>query len=457
MSDGTPGDETPGDETPVGGSRRGLVLRFLLFSATIQSYGTLLGIDGGAGFQIIALEELGLSPAAIGAALGLGVVSIPVQLWAARIPLHLARRNLQLMLVFVAAGTGTLAVLVALVDPGSPVAFVALAVTVLAEIAISVLFATSWQPLLSTNLGSSDRQWVNARGRAAGGIVLVVVLLLFGRAGSAGRVAILLVVGAVALVMAWVLRAVPVDGARDRTVDGAATKDADPDGSGSQEPPADAVDPGTSDASHAPDGALGPTSPGDRRAPVRLLVLAAFAAASAWPLFPVYLAEVAWPGVNLGLVGAIEAAGNIGVALLWRPIEGDLRPRARLGAAGLVLGTGALVALPITSGDGAVDVAGLVAYALAIASRSILLTAILELLHRSLVAHNTVRVLTVLDVVASSSVQAGLFLGGLLVTASATVALGPTDPYQLFVLAIALGAGAATLGLTPRPSRSGQD
>ncbi len=75
--------------------------------------GSALGIDGGAIFQIFATEDLGLSPTAIGIAFGLGVLSVPVQIWAARMPLWRARRNLQTFLVIAAVQAWILAVLVA--------------------------------------------------------------------------------------------------------------------------------------------------------------------------------------------------------------------------------------------------------------------------------------------------------------------------------------------------------
>ena len=53
-------------------------------------------------FQILAVENLGLSPAAIGTAFGLGLISLPFQLLAGRIPLRLAKRNVQIFLVLAA-------------------------------------------------------------------------------------------------------------------------------------------------------------------------------------------------------------------------------------------------------------------------------------------------------------------------------------------------------------------
>ncbi|MEO7398843.1 MAG: hypothetical protein ABIW84_09790, partial [Ilumatobacteraceae bacterium] len=107
------------------------VRRFIPVTIALPVLGSALGIDGGAIFQIFASEDLGLSATAIGTAFGLGVVSLPVQVLAARMPLRWALRNLQAFLVVAAAQTWVLAVLVA-TGSASSFAGVALAVTVLA-------------------------------------------------------------------------------------------------------------------------------------------------------------------------------------------------------------------------------------------------------------------------------------------------------------------------------------
>ena len=71
-----------------------------------------LGIDGGPIFQILAVENLGLSAAAIGLAFGFGVVSLPIQLYASRFPIERAWRNVQISLVLAALQAWVLAVLV---------------------------------------------------------------------------------------------------------------------------------------------------------------------------------------------------------------------------------------------------------------------------------------------------------------------------------------------------------
>ncbi len=143
--------------------------------------GASLGIDGGPIFQILAVENLGLSAAAIGLAFGLGIVSLPIQLYASRIPIERARSNVQIFLVLAAIQAWVLAVLVGVGATGG-LATVALGITVTAEISLSVLYATAWQPLLASGLDTYGRQRLNstwpavARGVLAGAVVLFAAL-----------------------------------------------------------------------------------------------------------------------------------------------------------------------------------------------------------------------------------------------------------------------------------------
>lgn len=398
----------------AGGRRRGTIEgsrarvgRFVALAAVLPSASSSLGVDGGVIFQILAVEELGLSPAAIGTALGLGVLSIPLQLWAARLTLSVAPRNLRLFLAMMAAGCWGLAALIAVAEPGAALGVTALGITILAELAVSVLFATSWQPLMSRLLTTRTRQQVNARGRAVGGGVLVLVVLAFGAVGTPGRVVILGAVGAAVVMVLLLLRDLPV--------------------------PAPAPSDGEPSAPPAPLPAV----------TVPLLVLAGFGAASSWPLFPVYAAEVLWPGVDLGIVGGVQTGSALAAAFLWRSTEGRLLPRAGAAVAVLVLATLAFVLLPYVGTSSALGTATLVLLGVAVAARSVLLMTMLELIHRTLSERTSVRVLTVLDVVASTSLQAGLFLGGLLITLSSRISWGAADPYQIYVLVAAVGAAGA--------------
>ena len=135
---------------PIGSEK----IKQRLFAVGIVGFLSALsiGVDGHPIFQILAVESLGLGPRAIGIALGLGTLSIPVQIWAARIPLSRARHNVRLFLWtmgLMALGT---AALVAVAEPGSWVAGLALVVAIAAEISVSVLMATAWQPGQQTGL-----------------------------------------------------------------------------------------------------------------------------------------------------------------------------------------------------------------------------------------------------------------------------------------------------------------
>lgn len=150
----------------------------------VPTMGSAMGIDGGDIFQILAVEDLALGPTAIGVGLSLSIVSVPFQLWAARMPLQRATVDLQLFLGSVAVHCCLLATLVALAPPGGTWAHGALVLAVTAEIALSVLWATSWQPLLTYSVGAASRQRINSRGRAAGNVVMIATLLVFGAVGG---------------------------------------------------------------------------------------------------------------------------------------------------------------------------------------------------------------------------------------------------------------------------------
>jgi hypothetical protein len=68
---------------------------FVAVAVAMPALKSATGIDGGAIFQILAAEDLGLDSRAIGIAFAMGVLSLPVQLIAARLPLSRARQHLQ--------------------------------------------------------------------------------------------------------------------------------------------------------------------------------------------------------------------------------------------------------------------------------------------------------------------------------------------------------------------------
>lgn len=189
----------------LGPARRGL----LGVALVLPSITWTIGVDGAAGFQIIAVEDLGIDARTMGIGLGLGVLSVPLQLWAARLPLWQARRNLQLFLVVTGLLAWALAALVVFAPPSSLWATGALVIAVTAEIVLSVFYATSWQPLLSYVLTSHERQRIASWGRAASSALLALSLLAIGAASTGGRVAILLLLGALGIGLAVLVRPVP--------------------------------------------------------------------------------------------------------------------------------------------------------------------------------------------------------------------------------------------------------
>lgn len=371
--------------------------------------GAALGIDGGALFQILAVENLQLSPAAIGTAFGLGLLSLPVQLWAARLPLHRARRNVQLFL-WIAAAQGL--VLAGLLASGATGvwASTALVVTVTAEVALSVLFATAWQPLLSARARSDDRQRLNTFWPAVARGVLAGTLVAFSASSTTGRALILVVLAAAAAATAVLLR---------RVDEAAAT---------------------------APPAAVGDAPAPDSSIPVAMRwILASFALLNvgALPLWLVYLDDVAWPAANLGLVAAVQTLASVVALLAWRTTDGPLHRRANVGVLLVLLGSLALLLVDGTVDTGAERATAFALTAAMAGGATYTRVALLETAHRTVDADSSVRSFTYLDVVASSALQLGLFAGGLLVTASSATA-GP-DAFVLFVVVTTIAATATVV------------
>ncbi len=392
---------TASDPAPGERKERASIRRYIPATILGPLIGASVGIDGGAIFQILAVENLGLSAAAIGLAFGLGVVSVPIQLYASRFPIERARRNVQISLVLAALQAWVLAVLVGIGATGGWAA-VALGVTVTAEISLSVFYATAWQPLLASGLDTRGRQRLNSTWPAVSRGVLAGAVVLFAALDSTGRSVLLVVVGALSIAVAIGLNAI------------AAPRPA---------PPAP-VSVSTSRASHT---AL---------APATRIALVVFAVVNvgAVPLWLVYLDKVLWPTVNLGAIAAVQTIASMAALLAWRPTEGDVTRRA-LVASIATLAAAASIALldgPIDSGSQQVVVVA--ATALVAGGTTTVRIAMLEAAHRVVRPANTVRAFTLIDVVASTSLQAGLLVGGLLITASTGPGAWLTDPYRAFVV-----------------------
>jgi hypothetical protein len=390
--------------THVLGRRRTSIRPFVPVTLLAPVTTASLGVDGGPICQILAIENLGLGATAIGIAFGLGVASVPIQIYAARIPIERARRNMQIFLCVAALQAWLLALLVGIGATGG-FATVALGVTITAEISVSVLFATAWQPLLASRLDTHSRQRLNSTWSAIARGVLAGALVLFAVLGTGGRSLFLGAIGAFAIVTAIGLDAVepPPPAARDHS----ATS-----GSGRSARSAPALAPATR---------------------VALVVFAAINI-GAVPLWLVYLDKVLWPSANLGAIAAAQTVASMAALLAWRSTDGDVTRRALVAAIVTLAATASIATLhgPIQSDAQQVIVVG----ATVAMGGGITITrlAMLEATHRVVTPANTVRAFTFLDVVASTSLQAGLLASGFLIAASTTSTTWLTDPYRAFVL-----------------------
>jgi len=399
-----------------------------------------IGVDGHPIFQIIAVETLGLGPRAIGIALGLGTLSIPVQIWAARIPLRRARHNVRLFLHSMGAMALATAALVALAEPGSWVAGLALVVAVVAEISVSVLMATAWQPLISYSLSPVQRAFMLGPAAAIRGVVILGSTVLVGVLDRTGRTVFLVAVGLAVLAVAETLRRLPAPPDSELAGDDdAGTPPAPPEvasgelGTGSYK--SSARDP-------LPDGVT------------NLYVMMAAGALGRWPLLVTYAAVKLWPTGNLGLLGAAMAAGSITASTLWRNPGRHVLTVIRIGAATAGLWTIGLVAINGPVSSTATAAVLLAIAALGTASRSVVGTATIELLHRRIDRTNSVRIMTMLDVIGSTTAQLNMFVAGFLIAASASTTeftVGGLDVFELWILTMAVVEVAAAAHLRMRP------
>jgi hypothetical protein len=400
-------------------SKRSSIGRYIPATILGPLVGASLGIDGGPIFQILAVENLGLSAAAIGLAFGLGAVSLPIQLYASRIPIERARSNLQIFLVLAALQAWVLAVLVGIGATGG-LATVALGITVTAEISLSVLYATAWQPLLASGLDTYGRQRLNSTWPAVARGVLAGAVVLFAALDSSGRSAFLTVVGALAVATAIGLNA--IDAPRPA-------------------PPAAA----TTTTSSASPTAL---------APATRIALVVFAAVNlgAVPLWLVYLDQVLWPTANLGAIAAVQTVASMAALLAWRSTAGDVTRRALVASIATLAAAAGIALIDGPVGSGAEQSVVVAATALVAAGTTTVRIAMLEAAHRVVRPANTVRAFTLIDVVASTSLQVGLLVSGLLITASTDAGAGLADPYRAFVVVTSAATIPAILWFRKRSS-----
>lgn len=374
-----------------------------------------VGIDGGPIFQILAVENLGISAAALGLAFGFGVVSLPFQIAAARVSLRRARPNLQWFLIVTAIQAWILAALVA-ADATGDVATIALVVTVTAELAVSLLYATAWQPLLSFTVDPANRQRLNSSWQAVARGVLAGSLIAIGAFGDGFRVVFLILVGIAAVAAAAGLRRVPAPSVH-----------------------------GDSD-SEANDS----TRDDRPRSHLLLFVVLGLVSFGEMPLWLVYLDKVLWRDGSLGLVAAVQIIAVMVAMLAWRPTERDVTGRALAAAIVNLAGIGLIVIVPGPNPGQTGQALLLVATALTAIGATTTNIALVELAHRSVDDRTTVRTFTMIDVVGSTSLQAGLAAAGLLIAASTSTGSWPVDPYQILITGAALMTLVASLQLRRR-------
>ena len=391
----------PAHETPATALTTTERFSYFAFVVLLPLLGASLAVNGSAVFQIIAIEELGLTSRQVGLAVGLGAISIPFQVWATRVPLSLAHRNLRVYVFAMSAMSLVMAWLIT--GPGSTTFVVAsvMVIAVLAELAVSVLFATSFQPLLSTTVDPQFRQQLNAQGRAAGGLLAIGFVIVVGWASTNGRVGILIglaVMGAMLTPAISKLRR---------------------------------PDPGSELESSPRDQSA--TEPNLRW----IFVAIGISVIPAWPFFVTYAADAFWPEANLGLIGAALVIGGLGAAALWRPAVSGLLRRARIGAIALLFCALALVPLNAPLTGAANEAAAFGILIAATASGAVVRMSLLEMAHARSDASTSVAVLTRLDVIGSTCMQLGFLAAGFLIELSVD-SRWTADPFQLSLI----GGGA---------------
>ena len=85
----------------------------------------------------------------------------------------------------------------------------AIAIAVIAEQAVSILYATSWQPLLSVTASNEFRQRLNGQAQAIGGVILVGAITLIGWLDTAGRTVFLVVLATISFALVGAVKQIP--------------------------------------------------------------------------------------------------------------------------------------------------------------------------------------------------------------------------------------------------------
>ncbi|MBL8954428.1 MAG: hypothetical protein JNK82_26860 [Myxococcaceae bacterium] len=377
--------------------------RLLFMSLFMPCVFSTLGGNGASLLQLFAVDGVGVSPEALGGALGLGVVSVPLQLLAARFPARHTFRILKVGLVLLGA---CLAVVAASVVAGPQRGFAGpalLTAVVVAELITSCLYVPAWQPIVARSLDVGARAWVSGWGWSGGCLLKIAAVTSVGALLDAGHARL-----AAGALVACLFAALALAIGFLRTVERCPQ---------AREP----------DARSATIGAAAELPTSLVIAASGLLMLAS------WPLFLVYARTHLVPEGNLGVWAALQTAGSVVAGLCW-PRLARMRLLGVCAAAsgGLVVAGLALALRP--------GVLGLAVMVVGSAMASWVHLALLETLHRQTRHASSVRVFTVADVVSSSSMQVGQLLAGWLIVRSGAATFGPVrfDGY----LAATVGAAA---------------
>jgi hypothetical protein len=132
--------------------------------------------------QLYGVQTLDLTPAQVGAALGLLVLSVPVQLLAVRLPRRLGfRRTMRSGYAGVLVLLVLLAALPELSRGGQPVVFAAFVTVLLCiEVAISVSWGVAWHPWMRTIVAADRRPRFVTRMQFATQFLNVALMMGFG-------------------------------------------------------------------------------------------------------------------------------------------------------------------------------------------------------------------------------------------------------------------------------------
>jgi hypothetical protein len=189
-------------------------------------------------------------------------------------------------------------------------------------------------------------------------------------------------------------------------------------------------------------------------APATRIALVVFAAVNlgAVPLWLVYLDQVLWPSANLGAIAAVQTVASMAALLAWRSTAGDVTRRALVASIATLAAAAGIALIDGPVGSGAEQSVVVVATALVAAGTTTVRIAMLEAAHRVVRPANTVRAFTLIDVVASTSLQVGLLVSGLLITASTDAGAGLADPYRAFVVTTSAATIPAILWFRRRSS-----